>query len=100
MRSRWPQLHSLLALTLLTKSAGNLSDRTVASPSATMPPISPEDASLVNSPLQDMPLLPITSKNTVRACRAMIAAACLLPFFMSLVRSVMDVWDAMGAASA
>ena len=71
MRSRWPQLHSLLALTLLTKSAGNLSDRTVASPSATMPPISPEDASLVNSPLQDMPLLPITSKNTVRACRAM-----------------------------
>mmetsp|Transcript_653 Transcript_653/g.1491 ORF Transcript_653/g.1491 Transcript_653/m.1491 type:complete len:411 (-) Transcript_653:234-1466(-) len=71
MHLRWPQLHIILALTLLTKTAGNLSDRTVASSAATMPPVSPEDASLVNSPLPDMPLLPITSKYTVRACRAM-----------------------------
>lgn len=71
MHSRWSKIRILLALALLPQTGANASDRPVATSTATMSSLSSEDASLIDSPLPEMPLLPITSQATVRACRAM-----------------------------
>jgi hypothetical protein len=90
-----PLLLFLIVLTALFETTESLSDRpNVAPPSATavnriadieegearstatatsstMASLSPKYACLVKDPLPEMPLLPITSEATVRACRAM-----------------------------
>ena len=81
MNSPWILLLILIALTVLIKTTEGLSDRPVVpsaattgeatAATATMASISPEDSSMVNDPLPEIPLLPITSKTTVGACRAM-----------------------------
>jgi hypothetical protein len=48
-----------------------ISTQTETTSFVAMSSIAPEDSYLVNDPLPEMPLLPITSEATVRACRAM-----------------------------